>query len=217
MRLTCFRAWALALVVLSAPTSAQSGEAAGIQPGQWVRVQTGPDSRGEGLGTVQWDKGGFQVPQPARLVSHDDVSVTIDTEGRRLRLLRPGTEFQGVVATFDDKALEFVGPEPTVLVPLGSIAKMDVRQRKSRKGRGALIGALAGAMIGAIVATGSGSGSNGSMGIDGAAWAAGAGGVAGASVGALVGLLVAPGARWQEDVALTRLEIRRPARSGAGR
>ena len=120
---------------------------------------------------------------------HDDSSVTVDMQGRRLRLLKPGTGYQGAIAALDAKALEFAGPEPPVIVPLRSIARLDVRQRKSRKGRGVLIGALAGAAIGAIAGYGSGSGNGGGQGFDGASWAAGAGGVLGASVGALVGLL----------------------------
>jgi hypothetical protein len=202
------RSWAgvVALLAVALPAHVFAGQS-GENQHDWIRVTTGADVTGEGFAI------GAQQIQ-GRVVLQDKRTTTFDVSGRQVRVAKPDTTLQGVVEALDNTTLvlkERAG-DPPILVPRRAIAGLDVRQRRSLKFYGIVIGAVAGGALGyafnrpepectflcdldefvGVVAT-----------------------FAGGGIGGLVGWLVAPGDKWDRDVPLDDVRgslepIRRP-------
>ena len=195
-------ALAPALVVADQPPDAA--------PATWVRVTVASEVAGEGFAMSPAETRG-------KVLSRDTRTVTFDVKGQAVRVARPGTVLEGTltrtvtspggsVRTLDDNTLAVLTPGP-ILVPREAIAAVDVRQRRSRKGLGVLIGAVVGGVIGGLAATPSQPEFGGEL-------ATGGGAVVGVLGGAILGGLVAPGSKWETNVPLNRVCV--SVRAGRG-
>ena len=145
----------------------------------------------------------------------------------RVTTAEPARTYEGRVRELSDESLIIESSEPSeialrgtkaptrtgdaVVVPRTAITRVDLRERASRKGMGALIGAGAGIVIGFAAGSAGSSGSGTIVAFDPAAVA-----VTGAILGAVIGVAVAPGAKWQKGIPLDRLRVSAgPVRRGA--
>jgi hypothetical protein len=150
--------------------------------------------------------------------------------GLRVRLTAPsvsGKRLVGTVVGLDEATLTLQrqGGKETLQVPRGAITTIETSWRRSRKGKGAVIGALFG--LGTGVALGFAIGENCGNTIPelqviisslclSKGEAAGVLALVAVPAGALLGLAVAPGEKWHPS-SLDRLSVRiTPARGGAG-
>jgi hypothetical protein len=166
-------------------------------------------------------------------VTQADESRPVAT-GLRVRLTAPslsGKRLVGTVVGLDETSLTLQreGGKETMQVPRGAITTAETSWRRSRKGKGAVIGALVG--LGTAVVLGFAIGENycgdtppelraimSSLGLVCLSKGETAGVLAlvGVPAGALLGLAVAPGEKWHPS-SVDRLSIRiTPARGGAG-
>jgi hypothetical protein len=171
-------------MALAAP--APAAEQGDISPGMWVRLTIGTRVASEGF----------------------------EANGRSPSVAKPGTTLQGAVRSLDEKTLILERPgESPVLVPRDAISRLDVRRRQSKKALGLGIGLLAGGAIGyAIGAATSGPGCQGGetgfehlCALDDLGKPVGA--IVGVVAGAVLGLVVAPGAKWEKNVAFDRVRV----------
>ena len=135
-----------------ASTSLLAGEPTEIAPGQWVRVTTGTEVTGEGFAMSPGETQG-------KSLSHDKRTMTFDVKGQAVRVAKPGVTVDGAVQVLDEKTLvlQRAGESSAVVVPRDAIVRVDMRQRRSWKGRGAAIGAGAGLAVGVLAGVLSGS------------------------------------------------------------
>jgi hypothetical protein len=150
--------------------------------------------------------------------------------GLRVRLTAPsvsGKRLVGTVVGLDEATLTLQrqGGKETLKIPRGAITTIETSWRRSRKGKGAVIGALVG--LGTGVALGLAIGEDCGDTIPefqaiisslclSKGEAAGVLALVAVAAGALLGLAVAPGEKWHPS-SLDRLSVRiTPARSGAG-
>jgi uncharacterized protein YcfJ len=135
---------------------------------------------------------------------------------------KPGATLQGAVRSLDEKTLVLERPNKSpILVPRDTISRLDVRRRESKRALGFALGLVAGGAIGYAIGASS---DPGCPDIDadflnlchlGADLNKPAGGVLGAVLGGFLGLAVAPGARWERNVALDGLHVGiQPTRRG---
>jgi hypothetical protein len=187
-------------------------------PGRWVRVTTGTEVTGDGFVMNATETQG-------RSLSHDKRTTTFDVNGHAVRVPKPGTTVEGEVQTSDEKLLVLTrtGESLPIIVPRAAISSLDMRQRKSSKGKGLLFGALGGGVIGyAIGAATSGPGCQGGetgfahlCTLDDVNKPAGA--LLGVVVGVILGVIVAPGAKWERvSLGHAQLSLRPTLRRGIG-
>ncbi len=148
-----------------------------------------------------------RADQSTRIAPGNWVRVTTATEATGKL-----TTIQGVVEAVDETTLVLRG-SPPIAIPRQAITSLDLRKRGSRKGAGLLIGALAGGAIGyGIGAATSGPGCQGGetglahlCTLDDVGKPVGA--FLGAAGGAILGLVLAPGARWERNLPLDRVQV----------
>lgn len=129
----------------------------------------------------------------------------------RVTTTEPVRTYEGRVEESSDESLTIAGSDPGAVVPLTSIARVDLRIQESRKVRGALLGAGAGLVAGLAAGVAGSSGSGSIVAIDPASVA-----VAGAVLGVVIGAVVAPGAKWRQGIPLERVRAGvGPVRRGA--
>lgn len=145
----------------------------------------------------------------------------------RVTTTEPVRTYEGRVKELSDESLSIAGSDPGevplwgteaptqaaagAVVPLTSIARVDLRIQESRKARGALLGAGAGIVAGLAAGVAGSSGSGTIVAIDPASFA-----VAGAVLGVVIGAIVAPGAKWRQGIPLERVRVGvGPVRRGA--
>jgi hypothetical protein len=169
------------MAIMIQSTALRADDVTVVAPGQWVRISM---SR----------------------------AVTFEADGRPARVAKSGATLEGRLQGLDDKSLtilssrERVASHP-IIVPRVAISALDVRRRASWKGAGFLIGCVVGGAAGLATAAS----------IDLAPVAHSIGyrercewcvlTILGFAGGGILGAIVAPGAQWQENVALNRVRL----------
>jgi hypothetical protein len=181
-----FRFLLASMAIMIPSTALRADDVTVVAPGQWVRISM---SRTE----------------------------TLAANGQRARVTKPGATLEGKLQGLDDKSLtllsvrEGVASSP-IIVPRTAISSLDLRRRASWKGVGFLIGGVAGGAAG-ISTFLHPAGVLRPIGYkERCDWCVLT--VLGFAGGGILGAIVAPGAQWQENVALDR--VRLGTRRGVG-
>jgi hypothetical protein len=202
-----------ACLALLGPVSLLASEPQEIAPGRWVRVTTGTEVAGEGFAMS------LRETQDT-VLSHDKRTMTFDVSGQPISVAKPDTTLEGAVQILDDKTLVLkgAGEKRPIVVPRDAIIRVDLRQRRSSRGRGAAIGAGAGLAVGLLGGLLSGDDtSNGCLFVCFTAGEKAAiFSIIAVPIGALLGVVVAPGAKWQRDVHLERAHVNLGPTRGRG-
>lgn len=170
---------------------ASAGEPTETPSTVWVRVRTGTEVAGDGFSVREHEPLGATVP-------HDSRTMTLEVKGQAVRFARPGQTIEGRVQAFDDNRIVVLqnGEEGrAVVVPRAAIVGLDVRQRPSRKGRGAAIGFGVGVLAGLALVASSDADERVLLLIPAV------------PIGTLLGLVVAPGAKWERNVPIDRIRV----------
>jgi hypothetical protein len=166
------------MAIMIQSTALRADDVTVVAPGQWVRISM---SRTE----------------------------TLAANGQRARVTKPGATLEGKLQGLDDKSLTLLsvreGVASPIIVPRTAISSLDLRRRASWKGVGFLIGGVAGGAAG-ISAFLHPAGVLRSIGYkERCDWCVLT--VLGFAGGGILGAIVAPGAQWQENVALDRVRL----------
>ncbi|SRR6266568_3291434 len=147
--------------------------------------------------------------------------IRVTTNSDIAGIAKAGTRLEGLLQSLDENSLVVArnSRSQPVIVPRAAIARLDVRERASSRGKAALIGAGVGLVAG--VSTGVASGNDECASIfKNLCWSAGQKAaiysVLTVPAGALLGLAFGHGSQWQENVPVERLRLSFGAAPGRG-
>ena len=151
---------------------------------------------------------------PAQAIADEAVTsgadqwIRVTTSSDLPGIAKLGARLEGTLQQLDENRLVLErGPNrEAVTVPRAAIARVDIRERASSRGKGALIGGVVGLAAGVSIGLASGSDKNGlvrfSAGEKAAIFS-----VLTVPVGALLGLAIGHGSQWKEDVPVDHLRL----------